>query len=698
MAQSLAERLEIARRSHFVGRVAECALLRDALAADELPFNLLHIFGPGGIGKTSLLREYARIAKEASVTATYIDARNIEPSPRFFLAAIQSALGLDGPLSPQEYLAAQTAKHLIFIDTFELLAPLDGWLRNSFLPQMPAHMLFVFAGRTSPSTEWRSDPGWQPFLRVIQLRNLSPEESREFLTIRQISTTQNDSILDFTHGHPLALSLAADLLAQQADGIFQPEEEPDMIRALVDRFVQNLPGPDYLAALEACAMIRVTSEALLAVMLESDEVGEIFTWLRTLSFIESERRGIFPHDLAREALTVDLRWRNPDRYAELHSRARQYYMQQFVQKDSQAQHDVLHEYIYLHRDNPIVRPVFEWQENGTVFADRMRHEDKETVLSMIETHEGLESAKIGVYWLENPAQTTMVYRDVSGQLQGILVQVALEKVTIEDRKRDLLLDNVLRYLDQHTPLRSGEVATFFRFWMARDSYQAVSPVQSRIFISMVQHYLATPGLAYTIVSCVDPDFWNAVFAYADLHRIRELDFLHDGRQYGLYGHDWRKVPPLTWLNLLAEREVAMGVPHTLSPISEDLIVLSEIDFADAVRDGLRHFHDASIMRNNPLLRSRIIVQQGGSSGNRSERIDLLRQLLQSAAESLRKTPRKTKFFRAIHHTYLQPAATQEKAAELLDLPFSTYRRHLRAGLASIAEDLWEQELNSLGER
>ena len=39
--------------------------------------------------------------------------------------------------------------------------------------------------------------------------------------------------------------------------------------------------------------------------------------------------------------------------------------------------------------------------------------------------------------------------------------------------------------------------------------------------------------------------------------------------------------------------------------------------------------------------------------------------------------------------------TQEQAAELLDLPFSTYRRHLKAGLDQITDYLWGREIGTL---
>ena len=50
---------------------------------------------------------------------------------------------------------------------------------------------------------------------------------------------------------------------------------------------------------------------------------QLFTWLRDLPFIEHGPRGVFPHDLAREVLDADLRWRDPltlSRAARAHSR------------------------------------------------------------------------------------------------------------------------------------------------------------------------------------------------------------------------------------------------------------------------------------------------------------------------------------------------------------------------------------------
>ena len=77
----IADRLASARRSRFVGREAEIELFRAALLADEPAFVALHITGAGGVGKTTLLQEFARVADEAGRAVVRIDGRNIEPSP-----------------------------------------------------------------------------------------------------------------------------------------------------------------------------------------------------------------------------------------------------------------------------------------------------------------------------------------------------------------------------------------------------------------------------------------------------------------------------------------------------------------------------------------------------------------------------------------------------------------------------------------
>jgi hypothetical protein len=429
---------------------------------------------------------------------------------------------------------------------------------------------------------------------------------------------------------------------------------------------------------------------------EGHGAHELFEWLRGLSFIEASQEGLFPHDMVREALTADLRWRNPDWYVELHRRARIYYTSRLRQTTGHAQQRGLFDYIFLHRDNPVVRPFFEWQASGNVLTDAMRDSDVPALTAMVARHEGEASACLATCWFTRQPERVLVFREREGQPAGFLAMVALHQAYPECISADPATQAAWRYLQDHAPLRPGEGATLFRFWMACDTYQAVSPVQSLIFVNAVQHYLVTPGLAFTFFACADPEFWAPVFAYADLVRIPEADFEVGEQHFGVYGHDWRVVPPLAWLALLAEREVAAELQTTPAPNgAEPLIVFSRLEFEAAVRDALHNFSHPDGLYANPLLRSRVVAEQTGAHAGASERVAALKSLITESIQSLQASPRQVKCYRALYHTYLHPAPSQEQAAELLDVPFSTFRRHLTSGFARIVDILWQREIGGL---
>ena len=403
--------------------------------------------------------------------------------------------------------------------------------------------------------------------------------------------------------------------------------------------------------------------------------------------------GLFPHDLAREVLIADLRWRNPDWYVELHGRARTYYTSRLEQTQGQEQHRILFDYIFLHRDNPAVRPRFTWQENSSLLTDTMRSTDQAALMEMVTQYEGEASAHLLAHWLQRQPEGVLVFRDAQQQPAGFVMMLALQKASHEDLNADPAASSAWHYLQKHAPLRTGEGATLFRFWMARDTYQMVSPTQSLIFINFVQYHRNTAGLAFTCFTCAEPEDWAAMFAYADLARIPEADFEVGGRRYGVYGHDWRVLPPKAWQAMLAQREIAASAQATVtSAVSEPLVVLSQPEFVKAVRDALQSFSRPDALQSNPLLRSRLVMEQVRANADANEQIAALQSLLQQTAQSLESSPRDAKCYRAVYHTYLHPAPTQEQAAELLDLPFSTFRRHLKNGMTRVAELLWQREI------
>jgi hypothetical protein len=137
---------------------------------------------------------------------------------------------------------------------------------------------------------------------------------------------------------------------------------------------------------------------------------------------------------------------------------------------------------------------------------------------MVSRHEGKLSATIAGHWLNQQPGSVLVTRDLDGNPTGFVMMLDLESASRENEPGDPAVNACAEYLSQRAPLRQGEKATLFRFWMAAETYQSISLVQSLLAVHIVRHCLITPGLAYAFIPCAQEDFWEPAFVYADLNR------------------------------------------------------------------------------------------------------------------------------------------------------------------------------------
>ena len=289
---TLAERLERGRRRRFVGRAAELELFRAALDASDEAFAVLFVHGPGGVGKSALLAEYARMARAVGRRPVSVDGHEVTPTPAGFRAALAESLGVPADGEVADVLRAGT--HVVLVDTFERLAPMKGWVRDRFLPVLPAGVVVVVGGRRPPTPDWLADAAWRDLLRVVSLRNLPPDGTREYLELEGLPAAVHAQVVALTHGHPLALSLLVDALRRSGDPGRVPgsfADAPDLVAALLARIVDEAPGPRPLAALHVCGHAAFTTEGLLRAVLGGDDAPELFAWLRDLSFVDETARG-----------------------------------------------------------------------------------------------------------------------------------------------------------------------------------------------------------------------------------------------------------------------------------------------------------------------------------------------------------------------------------------------------------------------
>jgi hypothetical protein len=176
-----------------------------------------------------------------------------------------------------------------------------------------------------------------------------------------------------------------------------------------------------------------------------------------------------------------------------------------------------------------------------------------------------------------------------------------------------------------------------------------------------------------------------MLAYGGLRRIPEADFVLDRHRYGVFGHDWRRgsALPVVPSEARPPADSPAALKDAPAPLDEGACL-------DAVRAALRDYMSPDALRANALIDTAPVCALAGAGAGRAERVAALRTLLAELIEPLKANPRRLKFYRAIYHTYVDPAPSQEEVAELLDIPFSTYRGHLKEGLQLVAGAFYQR--------
>ncbi|MGN9845127.1 AAA family ATPase [Nonomuraea sp. H19] len=663
----LGQRLETRRQRAFVGREQEVGVFSAALRGAG---SVLYVHGPGGVGKSALLRRFAQEAEAAGRPVTMLDGRTLDPSPAAFELEAAAALADE--------------RGVLMIDTFERVQGLEGWLRERFLPRLPVGALVVVAGRVPPDMMWTTDPGWADALRVMPLRDLAPADAAALLDARGVTDELRGPLLAFAGGHPLALSLGAAVATKDSGASSRWTPTQNVVATLLDQLVGEVPSPAHRHALEICAHAYMTTEELLRQILPED-AASLFGWLRRLPFVESSPRGLFPHDVVREVLEADLRWRDPRGYADMHGRITAYLAGQTRLTSDARVLEVVGSLFYLHRAVGSTSEFHSWGGDGEVYEDAFRPQDAGALARMAAEVESDESAATVAYWTDRQPEAFRLYRrTATGELVGFCSWLRLHEPSDKEAAADPIVATAWANARAIAPLRPGEHLAVGRTWV-HEEYRGTSPVMDLIQWRAMGYCLRADRMAWSFMAMRSEDPVRDYLRHYDMHDVGEHAWL-GGAEYALFAHDWRAVSQQAWLDRL-DRLLLGGPQESSAAPAPRLAVLSQEEFTDAVRKALRHLSRPGELAASPLTRCRVVTDEPGS-----DPAAILRQILEQAIDVLRQDPRAEKPHRALATTFLHGAPTQEIAAERLGLPFTTYRRHLASGIERVCEDLWHREI------
>lgn len=323
------------------------------------------------------------------------------------------------------------------------------------------------------------------------------------------------------------------------------------------------------------------------------------------------------------------------------------------------------------------------------YPDPARPEDRGAILELVRAWEGEQSVAIARRWLDQQPDGFCVIRDQDGGVRGMLAILDLTTAPWHVVDADPGARAAWGFAHRVAPPRKGEALTQCRFVIDLDSYQGPSPTLNATPILTLQRQLGTVNLSWDFLTLAEPERWDEYFEAAGNPRAEGADFVVGDRRYGLFAHDFRKVPVDVLTEVWAERALAQGVDVIPREHAQSFLVLSHPDFEAAVRQGFKDLRRPDLLARNPLLRTRLVADRTGEGASGPA---VLAAVLREAAATLARHPRDDKLLRAVDRTYLHPAATQEAAAAVLGLPFSTYRRHLTQGMARIVSALWDKEV------
>jgi energy-coupling factor transporter ATP-binding protein EcfA2 len=662
--------LGAARARGFVGRAAEIASICESLVgASEVRVHVVH--GPGGIGKTTLLDALGRVVARERGRSVYIDARDIECSMAGVTNAVDERSEAAGP-------APDNAPDVLLIDGFELLEPLDRWFREDFLPSRPRGSVTVLSGRAAPHPEWRLDPGWRLLVRVHELGALGPTESRELLVGLGVPTAHLDDIARLGHGHPLVLTMLAEAVGKgSVPG--QLDDAPDVVGMLCRMIIDDIPDAAHRAGLATCAHATRMTADLLSVTVGS-RAGEVWNWLESRPYVRRGTVGLFLHDVVRELFEAEFAQRAPGSYIDLHNAVNGYFLGRLMNPSEPYPDRAAAELLLLHRRGPLLDDIRQLRDGGLQSVVHAAPGDREAILELISQGEGAESAELARRWVS--AQPGALYRVRSDKgVEAFAMQVYLPiegSLDVDDPVVIAVMDAVNR----HGPLRPGERVNINRFSGASGSYQRDPLLLLANGVSSIFEWSRQPA-AWTFIVTVDPEHYAPYFAYLGLSPMFSLDYF--GMPLAGYGWDRRRFPVPRLFDMIARRELSgeSGPPPAEMMRSAPL---SRESFDRAVREALRE-----IDRPDRLARS-VLLGTGVADASATDPGAALREVLLATIDSLQYERRGAEHRRVLDRTFLRGTPSQEVAAELLGLPFSTYRRHLSHALERVVEMLWSVEI------
>lgn len=672
----------------FTGRAQLLAAMHRHATSEE--WKLVHLYGPGGIGKTTLLRRFADslpagktvYAEDPAQWLNELDRRSSGGAKR----AADSA-------DPEEERARRMADALnahadacggivLLLDGFEPWSPVADWLRDRFLPRIRTNQIRVItAGRQPLQGQWMAG-GWQLLVVNKPVEPLTPADIRHFAAARGIDHPETvASLIRFSRGVPLALSLAAELMLRKGHAsVLEPVDEQRLIGTLVGRLMDELSGSPLERLAETAAIVWKFDQELLGTMIGKPVPTETFRQFCRLPIVVRRQDRWSVHDAVREWMAADFRNRKPQAWQTARNNALAALRARSALEPGSSP-EIGFELLCLH-DSPFVRG-FCFQLDDALDIRPIGEKDLERV-------EQLYLGYLHARFADDPADNhlTPLIRPLWAIEPNAFVGLWQQDQLVAFIASHRLTPAAIELLRGH-PLTRPAVSAFQGDGKHDAFLICLSGVEPELEVTVNGSLArATASLLQRqarFLNLLPRGGWESFLTLLGYERLPAADAASaDGTPYRAYRLD------------LTRTDLATRMAHSLSechPIPEAAdAALPETpapDFQDTAREIHRLLKRYGKLPQEPEQARAFINLLSDARGtmNDGTMVKALQERVQEIVDRLENGHAEDRRLgRILRYAYIQKIGTHEAAADFLDIPVPSYYRYLRAAVRRFAHE------------
>lgn len=336
--------MDVESKRRIIGFETEMKVATEWLNDSESETEILYISGIGGIGKTTLLIEMAKVARYYAPRVLWLDGEVGLTTSWAFLTSLEMSLETeygtkrDHGAALLPYLVSELSKQrtVLLIDNCENMDSLEGWLLSSFLPKLQsANVLLICASRKKLSLKWKTNPYLGSRIKELPLQVFTRSQVYDYLAGAGFSAERKRDIAEMTEGHPLALALAVDfLLSPQGAEQSIWRELPSLLSA---EFLRETASPSLYNVLTVLSLLPVADQGMLHALIEHALEDSDFNRLTALSFVRVTIHGVSLHHVVARLLREEFARKHPVQFQFVRSKVLHLLADRFQLADREMQ-------------------------------------------------------------------------------------------------------------------------------------------------------------------------------------------------------------------------------------------------------------------------------------------------------------------------------------------------------------------------